>query len=830
MALRVWLPLNGDVVNKGCSDLAFSVVSSNMAANTSGKIGSCYANDSLTAGGLVSDKTILLGTSQSMFCWFKFTTLNSGSSLGAGLVSQHRFSSNQGMGITIRYASATTGYLSVNTGDGTNRTYNTYYGTTLLQANTWYHGGYTYDGSNIRIYVNGVLEKTQAFTGMSVPADYITVFCWSTSGTSGNGVYGNYKLNGSLNDVRIYDHCLSTAEVRELARGLVCHYKLDSPYETGAASINKYSRPYSDGYPGYSSFTVTKLTGERGYNYKLDYTGTGSNYWPYCIWPSYSFTAGKTYFYSVKVRCNKWSTGELRLRASRVANDWGTNNILVCSPSLADGKWHEYYVSQVVNETFTRSGSTLTCVPVLEFYTSNFSVEGTAYQCDFDLKDIQVVESDVYLPFVENDYLTATVTDSSGYGHHGTAVNVPTINTDSPRNSCSMTFDGNSQQYIRCGRGGMVRDEITVSLWVYSDDWSTAVIRWVSCTESGGWCFQYSASGIQFVAGTGESSNTYKVVTGSVTAASLSAGWHFFAGTYDGLALKIYVDGALAGTLNAYTTKTPLYYHASNGIFIAAEAGGTQTTAASGYYYTGSISDVRIYSTALSAADIAALYNSPVKIDKLGGMHAQTFTEAEGNAMAWAALEVGTASSISYDKAADTYTIVSPVGTSTWGYGPRLAASQQLIVPYGRTWRWSCDVWTPTATTLVVDYDNYAVSGSSWSGNDNDLTTARLSNTIAIPASTWTRVVFGSQNAHTSNTGKVAIYDVSKPGLKTDGMSEALTWKIRNLRWYLVDDSANPQVKKNGTVRGNFLTEGSRGKASFGKKSRDIEATKLTEM
>jgi len=64
------------------------------------------------------------------------------------------------MGITIKYVSSTTGYLSVNTGTGSARTYNTYCGTTLLQANTWYHGGYTYDGTNIRIYVNGVCEKT----------------------------------------------------------------------------------------------------------------------------------------------------------------------------------------------------------------------------------------------------------------------------------------------------------------------------------------------------------------------------------------------------------------------------------------------------------------------------------------------------------------------------------------------------------------------------------------------------------------------------------------------------------------------------------------------
>jgi hypothetical protein len=33
-----------------------------------------------------------------------------------------------------------------------------------------------------------------------------------------------------MNDVRIYDHALSTKEVEEIAKGLVLHYKLDDAY------------------------------------------------------------------------------------------------------------------------------------------------------------------------------------------------------------------------------------------------------------------------------------------------------------------------------------------------------------------------------------------------------------------------------------------------------------------------------------------------------------------------------------------------------------------------------------------------------------------------
>ena len=231
MSLRVWLPLNGDLRNNGLSDLVFSNVNtSNTTIQNDGKIGKCYNNNSYTAGGLTSDKTIELGIKQSMFCWFRFNRLSSSSGLGGGLVTNHNHSNNTGMGITIKYVSSTTGYLSVNTGTGSSRTYNTYYGTTLLQANTWYHGGYTYDGNTIKIYVNGICEKEVPFTGMSCPANLLKIFIWSTTNNS-------YNFNGRLNDVRIYDHALSANEVKELSKGLVCHYPLNSQYIEGTTNL-----------------------------------------------------------------------------------------------------------------------------------------------------------------------------------------------------------------------------------------------------------------------------------------------------------------------------------------------------------------------------------------------------------------------------------------------------------------------------------------------------------------------------------------------------------------------------------------------------------------
>ena len=228
MSLQIWLPLCGNIINQGLNSTTFtSLDASHTTINTSGKIGQCYANDSYTAGGLRSTTTVDLGPRQSMFCWVNFTSFRDSDTF-CGIISQHRKNVFSGMGLTIKKASATTGYLSVSTGNGTARTYQSYCATTLMNAGTWYHVGYTYDGTNIRLYVNGVLEKTQSYSNMYTPADYITVFCWSMDANTGDAIYSRYRLNGKLNDIRMYNHCLSPKEIEELAKGLVVHYKLDN--------------------------------------------------------------------------------------------------------------------------------------------------------------------------------------------------------------------------------------------------------------------------------------------------------------------------------------------------------------------------------------------------------------------------------------------------------------------------------------------------------------------------------------------------------------------------------------------------------------------------
>lgn len=248
------------------------------------------------------------------------------------------------------------------------------------------------------------------------------------------------------------------------------------------------------------------------------------------------------------------------------------------------------------------------------------------------------------------------------------------------------------------------------------------------------------------------------------------------------------------------------------------------------YAADASIADFRAYSTVLSADDILALYHVGAKIDNKGGIHTYEFTESLGieeNAK----FINNSATSIAYDAATDTYTIVSPVGTSAWGYGVRLADTPALMVPYGATYRWTAEVWTPVALTVNTDYNNTATT--TWAGNDNDATSTRLSSGTAIPANTWTRIYRGASNTHSSNTNHLSIRDYSSLGLVTNGQSGPITWKIRHLQWYIVDTTFKPEIKKTGVFEAEHFTEVEQNlnkPAQFNKQMFSVNGNELIEL
>ena len=79
-------------------------------------------------------------------------------------------------------------------------------GTAVLPVNIWTHLAATYDGSQLRFYVNGLLVASKAASG-AFPVN--TGFLW----IGGNAVYGEH-FKGKLDELRVYDKALTLAEIQ----------------------------------------------------------------------------------------------------------------------------------------------------------------------------------------------------------------------------------------------------------------------------------------------------------------------------------------------------------------------------------------------------------------------------------------------------------------------------------------------------------------------------------------------------------------------------------------------------------------------------------------
>lgn len=79
-------------------------------------------------------------------------------------------------------------------------------GSSVLPANTWSHLAVTYNGSVLRLFVNGVLARSRTASGGGVVST-------GTLRLGGNAVWGQF-FSGQLDDVRLYNRVLTASEIQ----------------------------------------------------------------------------------------------------------------------------------------------------------------------------------------------------------------------------------------------------------------------------------------------------------------------------------------------------------------------------------------------------------------------------------------------------------------------------------------------------------------------------------------------------------------------------------------------------------------------------------------
>ena len=78
-----------------------------------------------------------------------------------------------------------------------------------FELHTWYFVTFSWDGNEIKIYVNGIIIDSQSFSPSVSVDDYPLEIGRHTPG-------GTEYMNGKLDEVRIYNRALSEDEIEEL--------------------------------------------------------------------------------------------------------------------------------------------------------------------------------------------------------------------------------------------------------------------------------------------------------------------------------------------------------------------------------------------------------------------------------------------------------------------------------------------------------------------------------------------------------------------------------------------------------------------------------------
>lgn len=602
MSLQVWLPLTSDLHNQGLSDYSISMFRGTETYNANGKLGKCfYANGVNTIKILNIIPDFYNYTAYSISAWFYIEARNTSHS-GSAIISAGNWNS-QVINLAVSDWSSDHYTLLRISGTSWGKTYSYNF-----NLNTWYHVVVSCDGSKTYAYVNGVLigDTQPSFLPSSIEGNDIAI--------GGATYYSGMQFFGRINDVRIYNHCLSQKEIKEISKGLVAHYTLGDSYLEGTTNLcNTLSNSCYNGATkkyGYGTTTdIYKDSGTfQGRNCVKIRMGTaGLSAYPYVFFDSIhpAQNAYKTlsfWYYPTIQTSIVFYTYNGNATATYTVNGGAVTSGSTIPVIL--NKWN--YITLTLLGTSDKTSGW----GYMRIGTASHTSTTTDYWL---ISNIQVEEKDHATGYTDTTRNETTVYDSSGYNYHMTAYSSPTISTNTIRNAVSTHFTNG--QYLMAQYNStsyLPTDAITVNLWMYCTTWGNPI----SCTEGGGFNFENS-NGLRFqlyVNNVG-----YKPADSGVAINSLLNTWHMLTGTFDKTSVKIYIDGELKATTETGSTTNGIKYVA-NRLVIAAEA---QTTTPASSTFVGEISDVRIYATPLSEEDIKALYNTPVSISNTGAMFTQ---------------------------------------------------------------------------------------------------------------------------------------------------------------------------------------------------------------
>ncbi|TRZ78202.1 LamG domain-containing protein, partial [bacterium] len=460
---------------------------------------------------------------------------------------------------------------------------------TALSLATWAHVACTYDGANIKVYIDSVEEGSQAMTeDVDNTANVMHV------GHDAGATYG--KFEGQIDSVRIFNRALSANEIR-------AHYDLGSVIQDGNMEDGDVGEWFQ------SDDTSELVTGDGG-----DFD-TDDGYWSIPGGLGCSITGGKLVYagpvgsdvnvskaslvtigkiYKTVFTLSDYTSGQFRILIG--GSGYGTFR-------AANGTYTEY---------ITASGSTRTYLQ-----GDNNGADFIGKIDNVSIWEVQFVSAESGIVADEDGLVggwnfseggaSATTVDVSGNGNTGTLqAGDDTGSNDSATDMWSggtsgrfgqaIEFDG-TNDYVNVGDAENIRfgtNNFTISAWIkMPTSASNRAIASVGRYGADEWFFVHStlSNSIKLYAGAGN-------INLPTTTDPRDGIWHHVTVTRNNSNGYIYFDGIEENTQSGITCDLSST--------VGLKIGNSSATE----YFDGSIDSVRIYNRALSASEIANHYYS----------------------------------------------------------------------------------------------------------------------------------------------------------------------------------------------------------------------------
>ena len=591
MALQVWLPLTKDLRNQGLSNV--TVTNNGATFNSAGKLGGCYVFDGTDDAISIGNLSTLVETSFSFACWFyhsdTWSTKNYETILGGP----------SGFELEAKNGSTNSPVIKAYSWGGGSFTY---------ELNKWNHLVMTRTSSETKFYLNGELKLTG--TVGSIPSGDYFVGAWKTSTSQ------NYK--GSICDVRIYNHCLSPMEVKQLAQGLVLHYPLaDTCVEAttnlittedclSATCYNGATSKYGYGANTDMYKTVTTYDGRKGTKV---YMGTNGNAaFPY-VYINSMYTSDGTnspayktlsfdYYTNIGTSIRPYKLGSGSGTATyRITNKngvaTGTGTDAVSIPVMTNG-WNHI---EITFHGTTAADSQWGYIQNYPSHTSN-----TNNFWFFAIIQLETKDHATGYAGVGGTRTSTVIYDTSGFCNNGTIVGTFTISSDTPKYLVSSVYTGSNYIYL-----DPPSTEIqTIAVWV---KWNTIPSGQSVILVDNGSGIGLGLMSTGILCSTSKAGNSHTFSKANLVA---NTWYHFVVVKTGATTRKLYINGVE----QTATTNTSNWTYSVNQLQL-----GKRSTTSDGF--VGKLCDFRAYTTALSADDVKSLYQNCATIDPDGTIHGQ---------------------------------------------------------------------------------------------------------------------------------------------------------------------------------------------------------------